>query len=360
MRICFVAEAISVHTQKWVRYFVEKGNDILVLCHEEAPIPGAQVLPALRVTRSNWLLRKLEVLRNTWRFWSIVRAFAPDIVHVHCIDESLTNLLWYWGMKDLFVSTWGSDVVDGYLIGRKRSSFYRRFLLRQAQVVTATSHFLADVTRHYTDKEIHVVPFGVDCQVFRPPERIKTSSTVTLGFVKHLKVKYGAEYLIRAMSSIVDQHPQTRLLMVGSGELRSQLEDLTRQLGLTRNISFLGAIEHRQVPEILKNVDIFVMPSVREEFGVAAVEAQAMGIPVVSTRVGGIPEAVLDGETGILVEPGDSEQLAQAIVTLIEDPVLRRQMGERGRRHVLANYRWEDNAALMERLYHSFVHPSRK
>jgi glycosyltransferase involved in cell wall biosynthesis len=360
VKICFVAEAKSVHTRKWAKYFVEKGNDILVLCHEKVPIPGAQVLPVLRVTSRNWLIRKFEVLRNTWIFWSIVRAFDPDIVHVHSIDESVTNLLWYWGMKNLFVSTWGSDVVDGYLTERKRSSLYRRFLLRQARVITATSHFLADVTRHYTDKKVYVVPFGVDCQAFRPTERINMTSAVTLGFVKHLKVKYGPEYLIRAMGLVVDRHPQTRLLMAGSGELHSRLEELTGQLGLARNISFLGAIEHHRVPELLRNVDIFAMPSTREEFGVAAVEAQAMEIPVVATWIGGVPEVVLDGETGILVEPGDSEQLAQAILTLIENPALRRQMGKRGRRHVLANYRWEDNAAMMEKLYQRVVHSSRE
>jgi glycosyltransferase involved in cell wall biosynthesis len=186
------------------------------------------------------------------------------------------------------------------------------------------------------------------------------TSAVTLGFVKYLRAKYGPEYLIRAMEMIARQYPQTRLLMAGSGELRSQLQELTRQLNLTPNISFLGAVEHRQVPELLKNVDVFVMPSIREEFGVVAVEAQAMEIPVVATKVGGIPEVVLDGETGILIEPGNSEQLAQAILTLIENPALRRQMGEQGRKHVLANYRWEDNAALMERLYHRFVHSSRE
>jgi glycosyltransferase involved in cell wall biosynthesis len=233
-------------------------------------------------------------------------------------------------------------------------------MFKQAQVITATSHFLAEVTRHYTDKEVHVVPFGVDCQLFCPAERINTTTAVTLGFVKHLKLKYGPEHLIRAVSLVVDRHPQTRLLMAGSGELRSQLEELTGQLGLTRSVSFLGAIEHRQVPELLRNVDIFVMPSIREEFGVAAVEAQAMEIPVISTRVGGVPEVVLDGETGILVEPGDSEQLAQAILALIENPALRRQMGKRGREHVLANYRWEDNAALMENLYQRIVHSSEK
>jgi glycosyltransferase involved in cell wall biosynthesis len=354
VRICFVANARSVHTRKWAQYFAEKGNEILVLSQEEAPIPGVQVLPVLRVTSRNWLIRQFEVLRNTWAFWSTVRAFAPDIVHVHGVADSLTNLLWYGGMKNLFVSPWGSDVVLG------GSPFYRRLLFRQAQVITATSHFLADITRHYTDKQVHVVPFGVDCQVFRPTERINTSSAVTLGFVKYLEAKYGPEYLIQAMGLVIRRHPQTRLLMAGSGELRSQLEEMIAQLGLTGNVSLLGAIEHHRVPEFLKNVDIFIMPSTQEGFGVAAVEAQAMEIPVVATQVGGIPEVVLDGETGILVEPGNSEQLAQAILTLIENPTLRKQMGERGRKRVLANYRWEDNAALMERLYHGFVHSSKE
>ena len=355
MRICFVANARSVHTRKWVQYFLEKGNEILVLSQEKVPIPGAQVLPALRVTSRNWLIRKFEVLRNTWTFRSIIRAFEPYIVHVHYIS---TQILWYWGVKNLFVSPWGSDIIDDYLAETKRT-FYNRFVFRQAQVITATSHFLADVTRRYTDKEVHVVPFGVDCEVFRPTGRSDMTSIVTLGFVKYLKTKYGPEYLVQAMEMIVRQYPHTKLLMAGSGELRSQLGALTEQLGLTRSISFLGAVEHHQVPELLKNVDIFVMPSIREEFGVSAVEAQAMEIPVVATRVGGIPEVVLDGETGILVEPGNSEQLAQAILTLVENPALRRQMGERGREHILANYRWEDNAALMEELYHRFVHSSR-
>lgn len=357
MRIYFVANAGSAHTRKWVQYFLEKGHEIFVLSQEKVPIPGTQMRLMPRATSRNWLIRRFEVLRNTWIFWATVRAFAPDIVHVHYISTDL--FVWCPGMKNLFVSPWGSDIIDDYSAETKRT-FYNRFVFRQAQVITATSPFLADVARRYTDKEVHVVPFGVDCQVFRPTERINMTSTVTLGFVKHLKAKYGPEYLIRATEMIVRQYPQTRLLMAGSGELRSQLEALTGQLGLSRNVSFLGAIDHHRVPELLKNVDIFVMPSIREEFGVSAVEAQAMEIPVVATRVGGIPEVVLDGETGILVELGNSEQLAQAILTLIENPALRRQMGQRGREHVLANYRWEDNAALMERLYHRFVHSSRE
>ena len=361
MRICFVADARSIHTRRWVRYFLERGNEILVLSRYEAPIPGTRVLPWPQVTSENWLIRKFEVLRNAWAFRSMVRAFEPDIVHIHYIPSSIINLLWYWGMKNLFVSPWGSDVISDYSAEIEGSSFYHRFLFRQARVVTATSHSLADVTRHYTDKEVHVVPFGVDCQMFRPTERINMTSAVTLAFVKHLEAKYGPEYLIRAVSLIVAEYPRTKLLMAGSGELRSQLEELTGQLGLTGNVSFLGAVEHRQVPEVLKNVDIFVMPSIREGFGVAAVEAQAMEIPVVATKVDGIPEVVRDGITGILVEPRNPEQLATAIIELIENPEKRREMGKEGRKYVLSRYRWEDNAALMDDLYKSVLEsPGRK
>jgi glycosyltransferase involved in cell wall biosynthesis len=285
----------------------------------------------------------------------MVRAFEPDIVHVHYIYNDIINVLWYWGMKNLFVSPWGSDIVNDHSAEIDGSSFYRRFLFRQAKAITATSHFLANVTRRYTDKEVHVVPFGVDCQVFRPTGRINMTSAVTLGFVKHLRAHYGPEYLIQAMEIIVRQYPQTRLLMAGSGELHSQLEELMGLLGLTRNISFLGAIEHRQVPEILKNVDIFVMPSIWEGFGVSAVEAQAMEIPVVATKVGGIPEVVRDGITGILVEPHSPERLATVIIELIGNPEKRKEMGKEGREYVLSHYRWEDNAALMDNLYKSVL-----
>ncbi|TEU22663.1 MAG: glycosyltransferase family 4 protein [Anaerolineales bacterium] len=355
MRICFIADARSIHTKRWVQYFLERGNDILVFSRYETPIPGTKVLPWPKVISENWSIRKFELLRNAWLFRSMVRGFKPDIVHIHYIYNNITNLLWYWGVKNLFVSPWGSDIINDYSAEIEGSSFYRRFLFRQARVITATSHFLADVARHYTDKEVHVVPFGVDCQVFRPTERINMTSVVTLAFVKHLRVKYGPEYLIRAMSLIVAEYSRTKLLIVGSGELRIQLEALTERLGLTRNISFLGAIEHRQLPELLRNVDMFVMPSIWEGFGVAAVEAQAMEIPVIATKVGGIPEIVRDGITGILVEPRNPEQLATAIIELIENPEKRKEMGKEGRKYVLSRYRWEDNAALMDDLYKSVL-----
>jgi glycosyltransferase involved in cell wall biosynthesis len=105
----------------------------------------------------------------------------------------------------------------------------------------------------------------------------------------------------------------------------------------------------------MKNFDIFVMPSTEnsETFGVAAIEAQAMEIPVVASKIGGIPEAMLDGTTGILVEPKNVEQLADAMIRLIENPEDRKRMGKAGRQFVLNNYNLEENVGLFESLYKS-------
>jgi glycosyltransferase involved in cell wall biosynthesis len=102
----------------------------------------------------------------------------------------------------------------------------------------------------------------------------------------------------------------------------------------------------------MRETDIFVMPSTcQESFGVAAIEASACEVPVVATRVGGVPEAVVDGQTGILVPPFDAASLADACIALIQDPIRRGQLGKAGRRFVLDHYQWHQNAATMASVY---------
>lgn len=112
-------------------------------------------------------------------------------------------------------------------------------------------------------------------------------------------------------------------------------------------------IHHNKIPEYLSSIDIFAMPSVfrSETFGVSAIEAQAMGIPVVASRVGGVPEAVIDGITGLLVKPGDPMALAEALERLILDPELRKKMGIKGREFVESKYNWSNNLEQMIKVY---------
>jgi len=364
LRLCYIADAASIHTQRWVKYFVIQGCEVTVVSQRYEKIPGATII-VLASKQSSLLMRKAEALFNAIKLRRLLRRLKPDIVHVHYIYNRAFPLnLAFWKIKNLIVSTWGSDIVAYTPKERWNQSFYKRFILKQAKFITATSHYLARETAKYAppNKEIHVIPFGIDEGIFIPSNKVsrKKDTTVTLGFVKHLLPKYGLEYLIQAMALVVVKYPDTCLIMAGKGEMEEKLKGMVHNLGLEQNVSFTGFIPHEEVPALLQSIDIFVMPSCFEAFGVAAVEAEAMEVPVVATRVGGIPEAVSDGVTGILVEPRNPEQLAEAIVKLIEDPELRLRLGKEGRRYVLENYRWEENAAEMARLYQQFMLQNRQ
>ena len=151
------------------------------------------------------------------------------------------------------------------------------------------------------------------------------------------------------MPLVLERIPGARLVMAGRGPLAERLRQLADELGIAANVEFPGFVPHDQVPALMCGLDVLVncsvMPS--ESFGVVIIEASACGLPVVATRVGGVHETCLDGETGFLVPPGDRQALADAIVRLARDPALRARFGRAGRRYVLDNYVWSDNVDAM-------------
>jgi len=143
------------------------------------------------------------------------------------------------------------------------------------------------------------------------------------------------------------------LLMAGRGDMREQLESRIKQLNLTNSVQILGRIDHAKVPDLIRSFDIMLMPSIYESetFGVAAIEASAAGVPVIASKVGGVPEAVLHDQTGLLVPPRDTAALAHACIELIDDPQRRRQLGLAGRKFVERYYDWNNNTKQMEEIY---------
>jgi glycosyltransferase involved in cell wall biosynthesis len=351
MRICYLADAPSVHTQKWVRFFAERGNDVHVVSFRPATIAGVQVYHVSAP------LGKLGYLLAASRIRKLVRRIAPDILHAHhATSYGLVGAL--SGCHPYIVSSWGSDV-----IWSPRQTFLFDIMLRynlgRADVVTATSRMLAEATATFCPPgtKVHVIPFGVDTNAFVPsPSTHRDRSSITVGTVKTLRPRYGIRELILAFRRIADAFPTARLIVVGGGEQQAELQTLIANLNLGDRITLTGQVSHKDVPEYLRGFDIFVVPSLtdRESFGVAVVEASASGLPVIASRVGGLPEVVLDGKTGLLVPPGDIDALADAVSRLLADSALRARMGQAGRQFALEHYRWEDNAKLMEEIYKSF------
>ena len=157
------------------------------------------------------------------------------------------------------------------------------------------------------------------------------------------------------MPLVMREVPDVHLVILGEGELRVPLERQVKELRLERTVRMPGFRE--DVLSLIKSADLFVMSSITEGLGSAVLDAMAMGLPVVGTRAGGIPEAVVDGETGLLVPPRDPAALAEAMARVASDPEARRRMGAAGRLRVVEHYSLDRMTRDYERLYLEMVRP---
>jgi glycosyltransferase involved in cell wall biosynthesis len=191
----------------------------------------------------------------------------------------------------------------------------------------------------------HVVPLGIDLARFSA-ERPRRKSAV-VGNVARLVAQKGQRTLVEAAPLVLEQRPDARFVVVGEGELRKELEELADGLPF----EFRGLRD--DVPEQLAEFDVFAFPSFFEGLCLAVIEAQAAGVPVVATPVGGITETVVDGETGLLVPPRDAESLAAAILRLLGDGALASRLALEARARVLERYSIEQMVSGTLELYGS-------
>lgn len=352
MRICVLGNAQSVHTQRWVRAYAERGHDVDLLSIRSERLDGVMV-HTVSVGPSN-ATSPVQVFLSYARLLIaaplILRRLKPDVVHAH---YSVTHgvIAAVSRYRPCVLSVWGKDVVftrtglKGTLL-----RVLNLIALRAADRVTSTSDFMIPYVKHLAGGSVHAirVPFGVDTQQFHSAAR-PAEAGLTIGFVKHLKRKYGPEHLVRAIAEIRPFIPDLSVVIAGDGELRGPLERLAQELGVADIVSFPGRVPHEDVPALMRSFDIFVNPSVdpSESFGVAILEASASGIPVIATRIGGIPEVALDGKTALLIEPEDHVDLARALLLLAGDPALRKSLGEAGRKFVTEHYEWQDHVDSM-------------
>ncbi|RPH52475.1 MAG: glycosyltransferase [Desulfobacteraceae bacterium] len=176
------------------------------------------------------------------------------------------------------------------------------------------------------------------------------ADVIVIAVVASLTANKGHGLLLTAFKEIFLRHPSVRLLIIGDGPLREQIEASTRQLMIDRVVLFMGI--RKDVFDLLQIADIFVLPTqIREGLGVALIEAMAVGLPIIATSIGGIPEVIEDAGNGFLVSPGSSKQLAEAIRVLVNDQALRTDMGLRGRQIYESKFTMLKMTGLVETMY---------
>ena len=212
-----------------------------------------------------------------------------------------------------------------------------------------------------SEAKIHVVYNGVEPPQLNPSFNAKTKK-IELGlgpedrvlpYIASLGPPKGHKYFLPAIKKLIKDFPDVKFLFVGEGSLRGEIEREIERLGLKENVLLCGF--RKDIPEILSTAEFYIHPSTREALSIAILEAMVMGKAVVANKVGGIPEAVVEGETGLLVPPKDTEAMARAIIELLQSPPRAREMGEKGRQRVLDYFSAERSARGLEKIYEQFI-----
>lgn len=360
MKIIFLGEATSIHTIRWVNSLSEKGIEvILVSLKGEVDIIG-KINENVKVIYLPFGT-KLGYYLNVFALKKIISKEKPDLINAH-YASGYGTLGRLSGFNKKLLNVWGSDVYDF----PNESKVKKRIIeknLKSYTAIASTSYCMAEETKKYLEdksKEIFITPFGVDTKKFKNLNIEKNKNELVIGIVKTLTENYGIEYLIRAIKELentldIENYKKIRLLIYGKGELKNKLEALTKELQIEDKVIFKGYISNEDVPKALNEMDIFVVPSINESFGVAAVEAMACEIPVIASSVGGLKEVIVDKETGYLVSKKNCKEIADKLKKLILDKELRISLGKAGRKRVLENYNWDSNVEYMIKIYEEII-----
>jgi glycosyltransferase involved in cell wall biosynthesis len=226
-------------------------------------------------------------------------------------------------------------------------------------IVTVSKYSSEKIVQFYgvDQAKIRIVTNGVDTQRFRPAQDLgKIKHQIGLGnkqcvlFVGRLIPRKGLPFLVEAAKKIVNERSETVFAVVGSGPLKNQLISHLERINLLGSFVFLGDVNEDMLVALYNCAEVFAFPSIQEGLGIVLLEAQATAKPVVAFDVGGVHEAMLDKETGLLVRP-DSCELADAILRLLSDRSLRERMGRKGRAFVSNNFSWDVCAQRMLHVY---------
>ena len=282
--------------------------------------------------RGNYVTSLPHVFARLWRLFRLMRETSPDIVH---------GVLFWAYLLGAYVGTLAR--VPVVVASRRSLGLFKadkpHYLMLERWADRFTDVFIANseaVRRDSIEREhldparVLVVRNGVDFSRFDHPAPPAAGSqlgsrprVIVVSNLIHYK---GHEYFLRAWPKVLDRFPGATALLVGEGVMASPLQAIARELGIEGSVRFLGS--RQDVAALLAASDLYVHPSLQEGYSNAILEAMASGRPVVATRVGGNPEAIADGETGLLVAPADPAALATAMLRLLEQPAFAARLGE--------------------------------
>jgi glycosyltransferase involved in cell wall biosynthesis len=312
-------------------------------------------------------------LRHFYDLFSVIKLIKIiiteniHIIHSHlsqsdflaCIAAKLTN-------RPIVSTIHGVIIREFESLSKKKfyHFLHRLTALFLDELIAVSEGAKEDLLAHeaINESRISVIYSGIDPEKFSKPDisTVKPEFGIderakVVGIVATLTPEKNHSVFLKAAAQILTQKPDVKFLIVGDGPLKKQLQNLATQLGINSNVIFTG--ERRDIPNILSSLDIIVLPSSTEGLPIVLLEGMSAGVPIVASRVGGVPEVVEDEETGILIPPRKSKELAKAIIRLLDNSQLAEMFKNRGRKKIekkfALNVMIEKTQECYDRLLHS-------
>lgn len=359
MRICYLADGESVHTQRWLNYFANKGHDVHLVTVWPFEVDNLQ---NVKLHRLNMIrgIKGVNPLYAAFQIKRVIKSISPHLLHGHFVVG-----YGFWGALCRFhpfvLTAWGSDI----LVKPRLSNLTRwmvQFALRRADLITCDAEHLAEKMLQLgaSKEKIQLIYYGTDIQRFSPkrkdPEfkvRLQIGpDSPTVISLRSLRPLYDVESLVKAIPRVLSEVPEAKFLVIGDGEQRSYLDQLATSLGVSKSVKFIGWIPNDELPRYLASVDVYVSTALSDG-GLAASTAEAMAseLPVVITDFGDNRKWVKDEEGGCIVPPKNPTVLSERIIYLLKNEDVRRRFGKINRRVIEERHNYDKEMVRMEHTY---------
>ncbi len=338
---------VNGHVSSLAAEFVRQGHDVAIMAPCNVRMDEIGGIPLFSLGRAYPIHTAGSVARLSpalWKYWQINRFLRDesfDVVHVHEPFAPIPNYEVVLSSNTLTIGTFHS-----YNSATRRLRIWKRALMPVYKAldgrIAVSEPSRSFVSAHFPG-EYELIPNGIDCDHFaRPRTRLPEfdDGKINILFVGRAEVRKGLKYLIGAFSILKWQMPNIRLIVVGPGNPDQEAARYMAERGVGSDICFVGAPSYEDLPSYHHSADIYCTTSVdRESFGYVVAESMAAGLPIVATDIPGHRSVIGDEQNAVLVPPKDESALAEALRTLIEDPALRKRLGEAAREKA-EDYRW--------------------
>jgi len=360
MKIAYLSQGDSCYDRRFLEKMLERGYKVYFISYspgEKVNVQGVKNFHYDYTTMHSF--KHLLMIQSALHLRKLLNVIKPDILHTGWVqDHGLIGAL--SGFHPTLSMPWGSDVlIKPY--NSIWSKWITRFTLKRADMITCDAQSVKDQIIKLSDcisNKIVVFPWGIDLKTFRPDNSGKVRKELgwdnkkVLICTRNFDIRvHGVEYLILAVPVVLERCPDVRVILVGSGPLEHEYRELVSSLGLDKIVYFAGWLDEIQVAEHLNSADIYVSSSLSDGTSSSLLEAMACGLPVVVTDVPSNFEWIKDGVNGYIVPRKDKSRLTEAIVALLENARLQKEMGKPNVQIASDRADWERNFSILEEIY---------